>query len=145
MRPWWHVLIGMVFTLVVWLVAPDVGFLNLGLIFLASFLIDFDHYIAFFLKTKEQGFRNWVKYHQKLEKIEIREIRRGIRKKSDFHLFHTLEFHAVIGLLGYFWIGFFYLFIGMVFHSFVDLVYLIVTGRLHRREYFLTNWIRKRI
>jgi len=37
MRPWWHVLIGMVFTLVVWLVAPDVGFLNLGLIFLASF------------------------------------------------------------------------------------------------------------
>jgi len=145
MRPWWHVLIGMVFTLVVWLVAPDVGFLNLGLIFLASFLIDFDHYITFFLKTKEYGFKNWVKYHQKLEKIEIREIRRGIRKKSDFHLFHTLEFHAVIGLLGYFWIGFFYLFIGMVFHSFVDLVYLIVTGRLHRREYFLTNWIRKRI
>ena len=145
MRPWWHFLIGAIFTFVIWLVVPDISLLNLGLIFLASFVIDFDHYMAYFLKTREYGFRTWVDYHRKLEKKEIKEIERGIRKKSDFHLFHTIEFHTIIGLLGYFWVGFFYLFIGMIFHSLCDLVYLLVTGRLHRREYFLTNWIRKRI
>ena len=79
------------------------------------------------------------------EKLTKKEISRGIRRKHEFHLLHTIEFHLAIGLLGLLWIGFFYIFIGMVYHSLIDVVDLSLRGRLHRREYFLIGWIRRKI
>jgi hypothetical protein len=144
MLPKWHILWGGIFTLILWAFVPEISFLYLGLVFLSSFLIDFDHYIWAVKHTRKFGLSHALKFHEKLGKKEVAEKKKGIKKRGPFHLFHTVEFHGLIGLLGFFWIGFFYVFIGMIFHSLLDLMYLVYLGRLYRREYFLFSWLRNR-
>lgn len=145
MLPRYHILLGAIFTIVLYFLVPGVSLFYLGLVFLSSFLIDFDHYINAVKKNKSLSFGRSFEYYKDLGIREKKEINAGIRRKSDFHLFHTIEFHALIGILGIFWIGFYYVFIGMIFHSLLDVLSLGYYGRFHRREYFLSNWIRKKI
>lgn len=140
MLPRWHVLSGAIFTAIIWLLIPNLAWLYLTLIFMASFLIDFDHYANAVMKTKNLGMRSAFDYHKDLTKQEREDIKKGIKRRSDFQLFHTVEFHALVGLLGFLWIGFFYIFIGMMFHSMLDLFSLLYMGMYHRREYFFFNW-----
>ncbi|HVY01484.1 MAG TPA: hypothetical protein VHA12_01835 [Candidatus Nanoarchaeia archaeon] len=71
------------------------------------------------------------------------DSKKGIKKVGDFYLFHTLEFHLFVAVLGIFFIPFFYIFIGMTFHSLLDLYDLIKRNQMYAREYFLLNWIRR--
>lgn len=136
---------GALFSLLIWIFAPDTKLIYLGLVFFASFLIDFDHYVASVLKTGKLGLGISFEYHRKMLEQERKEKKEGIRRRGDFHFFHTIEFHVLIGLLGLVWVGFFYVFIGMVFHSLIDLVSIMRSGVLYRREFLLFNWIRKKI
>ena len=145
MLPRWHILLGAIFTLIIWISIPEMQSYFLALIFLSSFLIDFDHYVASGLKTGKWKLSDSFKYHKKILIQEKKNVARGIKKKGDFHLFHTLEFHLIIGVLGFFWAGFFYVFIGMVFHSFLDVLSLMHGGVFHVREFFFTNWLRRKI
>ena len=145
MLPRWHIIFGALFALFIWYTSPFIGIFNITLIFLASFLIDFDHYVVFFMKTGKLSLWHAFDYHKKRQIKEEAEIRRGIRRKGDdFHLFHTIEFHVLIGFLGILWTPFLYIFIGMVFHSLLDLIDGLYYGKLHRREYFFFNWLRKK-
>jgi hypothetical protein len=145
MLPRYHIILGAIFTLVFWIVFPWTEWYYIALIFLSSFLIDFDHYMNAVLKTRKMGLFKAFAYHKKLEKIDLAEYKRGIRRKGDLHVFHTLEFTALTFALGLVWLPFLYVFIGMFFHSVVDLISLAFEDRLYRREYFLTNWIRKKL
>ncbi len=146
MLPRWHILLGALFTILLWLAVPKISFLYLILVFLASFLIDADHYITSAIKSgRIINLGESFEYHRKKNKEQEREIAMGIRRKGDFNLFHTVEFHFLIGLLGIFWIGFFYIFIGMVFHSLMDVYDGLRKGWLHRREFFFFNWLRRKV
>jgi len=144
MMPRGHVLLGIVFVVVVSLLFPSVGWLYLLLIFLASVLIDFDHYAALGWNKGIWGLKENVRYHKiVLLRKELVEKKKGIFRKGYFHLFHTFEFHVLVWLLGYLWVGFFYVFEGMLFHSLCDFVWLVWKDRLYRREYWWINWLRK--
>nr|AQS29450.1 hypothetical protein [uncultured archaeon]AQS29478.1 hypothetical protein [uncultured archaeon] len=146
MLPRWHVVLGAIFTSVIWIFAPQVGIFYLLLIFAASFLIDFDHYACFVMKTKKLSLKKSFSYHNKLIKKQREEIKKGIKTKfPDFHLFHTIEFHVLIGLLGLLWTGFFYIFIGMLFHSLLDVIDLTRGGAMHVREFFFFKWFYNKI
>jgi len=145
MLPRWHIILGAIFTAIVWAFIPTMPFVYLTLIFLASFLIDFDHYVNAAMENKSPSLKKAFDYHKKKHKEELRDLAKGIRKKGDFHLFHTIEFHAFVGFLGLVWAGFFYIFIGMLFHSLLDVSSLLFTGVFHRREFFFFNWARKRV
>ena len=145
MIPRWHIVLGLIFTAIVYFSVPGIEWYFLLLIFLSSFLIDFDHYVASVIKTGNIGLFKSFEYHRKMQKVEKKENEKGIRQRGDFHLFHTIEFHALIGLLGLFWVGFVYIFIGMVFHSLIDVISLIHEDRTYRREFFFFNWIRNKI
>ncbi|MFH1425584.1 MAG: hypothetical protein ABIG28_02525 [archaeon] len=144
MYPRWHFILGIVFAALIWIVAPGTNPLYLFLVFFGAFFIDFDHYLSSVIKTKKYGLKNSLEYHKKYMHNEAKEIKKGTRKKGDFHVFHTVEFHILTGLLGLFWIGFFYIFIGMVFHSLLDIFDFIKRGVFHRREFFFFNWQGKR-
>jgi len=107
--------------------------------------MDFDHYAVSVLKTGKISLFNSFDYYKEQIAIENKEIKRGIKKKGNFYILHTIEFHFLVGLLILIWAGFFYVFIGMVFHSMLDLIYLIYTGKVHRREYSLINWLFSKI
>lgn len=143
MLPRWHVLTGAIFTVAIWILAPNLSILQLALIFFATIFMDLDHYFNAIIKTKKIHPKHAFNYYKKLIKKEKQEIKKGIRRKGDFHLFHTIEFQALIGLIGVFWSPFFYLFIGMVFHSLMDLIWLLYEDKFYVREFFFFNWTRK--
>jgi hypothetical protein len=143
MIPRWHVLWGLIFTAVVWYFSPQLSIFYIVLLFLSTFLMDFDHYANSAIKTKNLSLFKSFKYHDKLREIEDREKAKGIRNRGPFHPFHTVEFHMLVALLGLLWIGFFYIFLGMIFHSLLDLFWLMNQDRFYRREYFFFNWVRK--
>ncbi len=146
MLPRWHVLFGAIFSILIWIVAPKTHILNILLVFLSAFLIDFDHYLCSALKTKKLGIFHSFAYHKEMKLMERKEKAKGIYKKGDFHIFHTVEFHLLVGLLGIFvWIGFFYVFLGMIFHTLLDIYSLLYEGFMYRREFFLVGWIWRKL
>lgn len=145
MLPRWHILFGAIFAFIIWLYAPETPYLYLGLIFFASFIIDLDHYICGAIRTKTFNFGKIFHYHNEMGIKQHKEREKGIRRRGDFHLFHTVEFHILIALFSFFSISFFYFFIGMTFHSLLDLFYLIHHDFLYRREYFFFNWLKNKV
>lgn len=145
MIPRWHIVLGLIFVSVLYFIAPETKLIYLGLVFFGSVFIDLDHYIQAVRKTGSWSLQRALDYYRKLGIQEEMEKKKGIRRRGDFHLFHTIEFHIFVGLLGLLWIGFFYLFLGMVFHSLTDLLSIGIEGRLYRREFFFSNWLAKRI
>jgi len=143
MLPRWHILLGAIFTFFIWVFAPQTKLIYLVLVFLASFLIDFDHYLVSVVRTGKISLAESFNYHRVCGIQSGKDHARGIRKRGDFHFFHTLEFHVLIGLLGVLWVPFFYIFIGMVFHSLADLFWLMKKDFLYAREFFFFNWIRR--
>jgi len=140
MLPRWHIFWGAVFAAIVWLFAPDLNPIYLILILFGAIFIDFDHYIAHVNKNKNLSLKKALKYYDEHIKMMDKKKEKGIRERGDFHIFHTVEFHILVAILGLIWIGFFYVFIGMVFHSLLDLAHKDV---FYAREYFLFNWLRK--
>lgn len=144
MLPRWHILFGAIFTFIIWYFSPGIRFEYLALIFFSSVLIDFDHYVNAAMKTKRIYFGSVFDYHKNMGIQQEKERLSGIRKRGDFHLFHTIEFHVLIAILGTLWNPFFYVFLGMTFHSLLDLFYLLHSDYFYRREYFLFNWLMKK-
>ena len=145
MLPRWHVLLGAIFSLLFLLVFPETNPIYIFLIFLSSFLIDFDHFAVGMIKTKSFSFSKIFDYYNKMMIIEIKERKEGIRRMGDFYLFHTFEFLAITALLGFVWTGFFYIALGMAFHLILDIIDLIKLDFLYRKEFFLTAWLIKSI
>jgi len=144
MLPKWHVVYGTIFTFVFAVIFPKVEIIYLGLIFLSSVLIDFDHYVVGARKIKSWNIGEVLRYHEVTLNKYDEERARGIRRKFDFHIFHAVEFHIIIFLLGFLWVGFFYIFIGMIFHSILDIIEMKVKDVLYQREFFFVKWLRDR-
>ncbi len=144
MLPRWHILFGAIFSLLVWLASPQINPLYIFLIFFSSFLMDFDHYLCSAFKTKKLGIFHSFEYHKEMAMLRRKEKNQGIKRRGDFHLFHTIEFHILIGLLSFIWLGFFYIFLGMIFHSLLDIYSSLYDGFMYRREFFLTAWLWKK-
>lgn len=146
MEPRWHILYGAIFTVLIWLVAPEISLFYLALIFLSSVLIDFDHYVASVMKAGTWRLKDSFEYHRILILKCQEDRKKGIRKKfDDFHPLHTVEVHLLMGLLGLFWTGFYFIFIGMVFHSLFDIYHLMSQNALYSREFFFFNWWKRKV
>lgn len=147
MLPKTHIILGAIFSLIFYPLFPNTEVYNIVLIFLSSFLIDFDHYLAAAIKDRRNLniFRSF-KYHLEIGKDQARKRSKGVREKESLNLFHTIEFHLVVLLIGIFFFSpFIYIFIGMLFHSLSDFFYLIKVGYLYRREFLLINYIKNKV
>jgi len=129
MLPKWHILFGFVFAYVIYWFT-SINIFEASLIFLSSVLIDFDHYMWYVIKRKDRNLKNAYIYLKKHRNIV-----------KPLMLFHTIEFHIFIGLLSFIWVGFFYIFIGMGFHSVFDLIELIYEKRIYTREFFFFRYL----
>ncbi|MCX8159235.1 MAG: hypothetical protein N3D20_03020 [Candidatus Pacearchaeota archaeon] len=141
MLPRWHILLGAIFSLLIWIIFPYISLFYVLMMFLSSFLIDFDHYLNAVRITKKFGFFSALKFYERLQKKEEKEKEFGIKKKGIFQPFHTIEFHIFVLALGLIHEVFVYVFLGMVFHSILDFAYLAYKDKLYKREYFLIRWL----
>lgn len=143
MLPRWHAFWGAIFSILLF-VFLNVEWYYAVLVFLASVFIDIDHYLTAVIYTKKWSLQNSFDFWDKFNKEEEKRIKKGIRQKSPFNSLHTIEFHLFVLIVGFFYEPVLYIFIGMLFHSLLDLGYLIYHDSLYVREYVFLNWARER-
>jgi len=135
MFPKFHVLLGLIFSIIVFLIFPFIGLLGLTIIFLSSFLIDFDHYLYYFFNKKSLNLKKsylWFKEKgEKFSKLPKKEMKNYSLIVS---YFHGLEWVILFFILGHFFQNFFYFVgIGMLFHLVLDWIYSYLTlGRFFK-------------
>ena len=141
MLPRAHILLGTIFSLIVYLVFPSIGLVGFLIILFSSFLIDVDHYLVYVYNSGKLSLKKSLKWHTEVRKIELIMHKRGKREKGFFHILHTIEFHVLLAVLSLFHIYFFYVFIGFIFHSLTDFFDLARNDFIYRRNYSLILWL----
>ena len=135
----------MLFAGLFWFIAPTTSLVNLSLIAGASIFIDIDHYFVALYQTGKISLSHAFKYNtRRMEEYNRLHIKNK-QKQGDFHVFHTVEFHVLVGVLGLFFAPLFFIFTGMVFHSMLDIISMVQKDRLYLREFFLSSWMRRKM
>ena len=131
MLPKTHAILGAIFSILVYFIF-HISLLNTFLIFFASVFIDFDQYIFYVQKKNDFSLKNAYNFLKK-------ETQK--KHKTMLHIFHTLEFMILIFILSFFWQGFLFIFIGMMFHSALDIGDFIYHKKYSVREHFLIRYL----
>lgn len=128
MLPKAHIFFGAIFSIVLYFFGFNL--FQCTIIFLSSFLIDFDHYAWFVIKKKNFNLKKAFYFLKAMDK-----------KKPVMMLFHTFEFILFILILSFFYNIFLFVLIGMLFHSLLDIIDLKYYKELHLREFFFFRYI----
>ncbi len=131
MLPKTHAILGIISSILIYFIFK-ITFFEAFLIFFASVFTDFDHYTWYVLKKKDFSLKNAYIFQKK---------EMHIKHKPIMHIFHTIEFLILILILSYFFNLLWFLLIGMLFHSFLDIIDMQYRGILNLREYSLTRYI----
>lgn len=121
MLPLQHTFLGFLFSLILFLIFPEMGFIGFFLIFFSSILIDVDHYLFYVFKKKDLSLQK--AYHWfKRKRQNFLKLSPEVRKKykRSFLFLHGIEFLVLLILLSYFHYYFFLIFLGIVFHLLLD-------------------------
>ncbi len=106
MLPKYHLLYGMLFSLVLYFLF-NVSFTNSLIFFAASVLIDADHYLFYFFTYRDFSMKNAYLWHKNLPN----------NHKPIMHIFHSIEFIALVFLISIIFPFFVFILAGMLFHS----------------------------
>ncbi len=124
MVPKQHIVLGFIFSIILFFIFPKFGFFEAFLVFLASFLIDLDHYIFYVFKKKNFNPKKAVRWFFK--KIDLQKKISSNKRKdyyTGFYFLHGFESLVVTFILGIFVSKlFFMVFIGFVFHLALDYI-----------------------
>ena len=128
MLPQHHLIFGTIFSAILLILFPQLGFSGFFIIILSTVLIDMDHYAYFIYKKKDWNLKHaydWVietgKKFYSLPKIERDKFYLGI------YLLHGIEVLFVLSILGIFISKYFlFIFIGFSFHLLLDAIYQII-------------------
>ena len=107
MFPLQHIIFSTIFCIILY---PFIGN-NVFIVWPASIFIDIDHYLWYISYKKSW---NLIKAIGEYMRRDFDNIR------YKFHLFHLNELLIMVGLLGFYNIIFFYVFIGVLFHYILD-------------------------
>lgn len=117
MHPRWHLLYSFVFSLVLFEFVR-VSFFVATVIFFSSILIDLDHYLLYFIRTK--NFNPFSFWEWSMDEVRISER----NKKLPQYFFHGVESLVVLTALSFFHKIFAYIAVGFIFHLFLDYLHL---------------------
>jgi len=130
MYPSQHLILGTLFSLGLFIIFPQVGLFGFVVIILATFFIDVDHYLWYVYKKRDINLRNAYYWYIQKEKTREHMPHSEYRKyKHEIMIFHGIEFWTVLALLAVYYNFFLYVFIGIMFHIFLDIAALTYNGR----------------
>ncbi len=124
MYPSQHLILGTVFSAILFGIFPQIGLIGFFLIILSTFFIDVDHYFVYVYKNKNFSLKNaycWFIEEGKKLKGFSREKKK--KYKSEILIFHGIEFWIFLSILSFFNNYFLFIFIGVMFHMFLDFVF----------------------
>ena len=103
MRPLKHVLFGAIFSVLIFLIFPQIKLLWLLILFFSTFMIDFDHFIYYAYRKKSlnlfKSFSWYLKNRAKFCSLPMEEKRKIY---GGLFIFHGMEFLTVLFLVGIF-------------------------------------------
>lgn len=115
MLPKYHIIFSIILTIILYLLNFD--FLFILLFFLASILIDIDHYFFYIIKKKNFNLGKTYKYFRyELNRARIK------KPKTLLFIFHTIEFFLLLLILSLFLNFFWPIFFGCLFHDVIDII-----------------------
>ena len=129
MLPKYHIFFGLIFSIIILFIFPQIGFIGFFIIFFSSFLIDIDHYLFYTFTKKDWSLRNAHKWF--LEKRKIHQsIPNEERKKLPTIpcIFHGLEAMLVIAIFAFFFPILLFVLVGFAFHQSLDAANIIYSG-----------------
>jgi hypothetical protein len=123
MNPKIHLIVGILFTILLYFLFPQILFFNLFIILSSSVLIDGDHYLYYMLKKKNLNpIRCYKWYKENIKKTFSLPIEERKKIYSGFYLFHGIEWIIILFLLGiYFFPVLSYISLGFLLHFLVDI------------------------
>src|SRR3989338_8138206 len=135
MLPHEHLIIGVIFSAIIFFIFPSIGAVEILLIILSTTLIDVDHYIYYAVKKRDLNLIRAYKWYQS-NRAKTHHLSRKEKSKIylGFHFFHGIEILIIIYLL-YHYIHqiFLYVLIGYSLHFFADIfVEVVGCGKTHK-------------
>jgi hypothetical protein len=123
MLPKTHIIGGFFLTLILFLIFPQITWFYALVIFISSFLIDFDHYLAYAYEKKR--YNPWQVYKTMIDaRAIIRKIplEKRLEYKHLIMIFHGIEFWVVLALLIFVHKIFLFILIGIAIHMMLDFI-----------------------
>ncbi|MEA3248228.1 MAG: hypothetical protein U9Q73_00825 [Nanoarchaeota archaeon] len=139
----WHVLFGFIISCIL-VYFFEFSLLAGFVIFVASWMIDIDHYLWYAFETKDWNPIHAIRWYiQKVPKwFSLSFEERGKFKRGVF-VFHSLFFWIILALLSFANVFFFWILIGIFIHMIADLIELKVMREKLYTKIFLCYVIRK--
>lgn len=126
MLPKYHIISGVIFSFLIWILFPDVGFLGFVIIFLSSILIDVDHYIYYVYNHKDWSLKNaYSLSYQKTVRWKKLKPEQKAKYKITPMIFHGIETWIPLLILSFISKFFLWIFLGVSMHLLMDLIELI--------------------
>jgi len=123
MLPKTHIIVGAIFSLLIFFIFPQIGWLNAMAIFLASFLIDVDHYIYYVYKEKDHSLKRAYRWFVR-NGINFYRLRKSQQKKYKraIFIFHGIECWLIILLMVFVHNIFLFILAGIILHMILDYI-----------------------
>jgi len=122
MNPSWHIFFGFLFSVFLFFLFPEVGIINLSLLFFSSVLIDVDHYLFYIYEKRGFNLRRAYAYFIEKKKKWNKFGNKVHNPLPSFFIFHGLEVLLLLFVLSFFFSPLYFIFIGFSFHLLLDLM-----------------------
>jgi len=135
MLPKTHIILGFFYSLLIYALYPKITLTGAFIVFLASFLIDVDHYLIYVYKKKSCNLNKAFKWFKSQQENWGRLPEKERKNyKEQILLFHGVEFVLLLTFLSIFSELFKYILIGILFHLALDFVDLKIKKRPFRQK-----------
>ena len=121
------------------ILSPFIGLQNSLLVFFSGFLFDVDHYLYYIFKFRRYSILDCYR-----ESIKIRKGLLPRPKEPFIHVFHTIEFYLLLGILAIFLPFLRFVLIGLVLHIILDIIDGIKKKTLLFRVFSLFHFFMKK-
>lgn len=129
MLPHKHIIFGFLFSLSLLILFPTIGIFNFLIIFLASFLIDVDHYLYYIFAKRNFSLKKARAWFMERHFQALRLSKSDkLKLRPAPCIFHGIEAIVILFLLSFISEVFAYILLGFVFHQFLDLIDMVYYG-----------------
>lgn len=129
MYPLKHITFSLIFCLILF---PFIGY-NVIIVYIAAVFIDADHWLFYMVTKKDYSIKSLKKAYYYCKDNEF---------KDALHILHVVEFWGIIAILSFFYKFFFFIFIGIIFHLYLDLIELWLNPKSgDARTFSLLTWL----
>ena len=129
MLPKNHIILTILFSIVLFIF--NIPIFYIFLFFLAAVFIDVDHYMFYTKRKKDFSLSRAYYWHKNLPQHHL----------PTMHVFHTLEFLLIVGILSLFSKVILFIFLGFIYHSLLDILEMIYHKQLDTREFSLIRYL----